>query len=67
MQEVVQRNREERLTYVLIAESGPDHKKTFTVEVHLNSNVIGTGTGSSKRNAEQAAAKQALELMGIQV
>ena len=67
LQEVVQRNREERLTYVLIAESGPDHKKTFTVEVHLNSNVIGTGTGSSKRNAEQAAAKQALELMGIQV
>lgn len=67
LQEVVQKNPEERLTYVLIAESGPDHKKTFTVEVHLNSNVIGTGTGSSKRNAEQAAAKQALELMGIKV
>ena len=67
LQEVVQRNPEERLSYVLIAESGPDHKKTFTVEVHLNSNVIGTGTGSSKRGAEQAAAKQALELMGIKV
>lgn len=67
LQEVVQRNPEERLTYILIAESGPDHQKCFTVEVHLNSNVIGTGTGSSKRNAEQAAAKQALELMGIQV
>ena len=67
LQEVVQRNPEERLTYILIAESGPDHKKSFTVEVHLNSNVIGTGTGSSKRNAEQAAAKQALELMGITV
>ena len=67
LQEVVQRNPEERLTYILIAESGPDHKKSFTVEVRLNSNVIGTGTGSSKRNAEQAAAKQALELMGITV
>ncbi len=67
LQEVVQRNPEERLTYILIAESGPDHQKSFTVEVHLNSNVIGTGTGSSKKHAEQAAAKQALELMGITV
>ena len=67
LQEVIQRNREERLTYVLIAESGPDHQKNFTVEVRLNSNVIGTGTGRSKRAAEQSAAKQALELMGIEV
>ncbi len=67
LQEVVQRNPEERLTYILIAESGPDHQKSFTVEVHLNSNVIGTGVGSSKKHAEQEAAKQALELMGITV
>ena len=65
LQEVVQRNPEERLTYVLIGESGPDHSKIFTVEVHLNSNVIGTGEGSSKKQAEQNAAKQALSLMGI--
>ena len=65
LQEVVQRNPEERLTYVLIGESGPDHSKIFTVEVHLNSNVIGMGEGSSKKQAEQNAAKQALSLMGI--
>lgn len=67
LQEVVQRNPEERLTYHLIGESGPDHNKTFTVEVHLNSNVVGTGDGSSKKQAEQNAARQALSLMGIEI
>ncbi len=67
LQEIIQRNPEERLTYILIAESGPDHNKNFTVEVHLNSNVIGAGQGGSKKHAEQAAAKQALELMGIEI
>lgn len=67
LQEVIQRNPEERLSYVLIGESGPDHDKRFTVEVHLNSNVLGTGVGKSKKLAEQSAAKQALELMGITV
>lgn len=65
LQEIIQRNPEEKLTYVLTGESGPDHDKCFTVEVHLNSNVIGEGSGHSKKNAEQAAAKKALELMGI--
>lgn len=65
LQEVIQRNREEQLSYVLVAESGPDHDKSFTVEVRLNSNVIGSGTGRSKKQAEQKAAKQALALMGI--
>lgn len=65
LQEIIQRNPEERLTYILIAESGPDHDKSFTVEVRLNSNVVGSGVGKSKKQAEQMAAKQALELMGI--
>lgn len=65
LQEIIQRNREEHIEYVLIDSSGPDHAKTFTVEVHLNSNVIGTGTGRSKKLAEQQAAKEALALMGI--
>lgn len=65
LQEVVQKNPDEHLTYVLVAESGPDHDKTFEVELHLNSNIIGTGKGHSKRAAEQDAAKAALELMGI--
>ena len=66
LQEIIQRNPEERLTYVLVDESGPDHDKRFTVEVHLNSNVIGTGIGKSKKQAEQEAAHQALNLMGIE-
>ena len=66
LQEVIQRNPEERLSYVLIGEDGPDHDKRFTVEVHLNSNVIGQGVGKSKKQAEQEAAKQALVLMGIE-
>lgn len=67
LQEVIQQNPEEQLTYVLTSESGPDHDKIFEVEVHLNSNVIGKGTGKNKKQAEQAAAKQALSLMGIKV
>lgn len=66
LQEVIQRNPEERLAYVLTDETGPDHDKRFTVEVHLNSNVIGTGIGKSKKQAEQEAAHQALILMGIE-
>ena len=64
LQEIIQRNPEEYVTYILTGEKGPDHDKRFTVEVHLNSNVIGSGTGKSKKQAEQNAAKQALELMG---
>ena len=66
LQEVIQRNPEEKLTYELTDESGPDHDKRFTVEVHLNSNVIGKGVGRSKKQAEQAAARQAIQLMGME-
>lgn len=65
LQEVIQKNQGETLEYVLISESGPDHDKHFEMEVHLNSNVIGRGIGGSKKKAEQNAAKEALELMGI--
>ncbi len=65
LQEVIQKNPEESVEYVLTGENGPDHNKSFTVEVHLNSNVIGTGTGKSKKLAEQEAAREALALMGI--
>ena len=67
LQEIIQRNPEESVSYSLISESGPDHKKIFEVEVHLNSNVIGKGKGRSKKQAEQMAAKQALELMGAEI
>lgn len=65
LQEVIQKNPEELLEYVMVGESGPDHNKCFEVEVHLNSNVIGRGKGKSKKHAEQQAAKEALELMGL--
>jgi len=64
LQEIIQRNPEESVSYVLTDEFGPDHDKQFTVEVHLNSNTIGKGMGKSKKQAEQMAAKQALHLMG---
>ena len=64
LQEIVQQNPGEKLQYVLVDESGPDHNKHFVVEVHLNSNVIGKGGGKSKKEAEQQAAREALELMG---
>lgn len=65
LQEVIQKNPGEIIEYVLVKESGPDHNKRFEVEVHLNSNVIGRGIGTSKKKAEQLAAKEALELMGL--
>lgn len=67
LQEIIQKNPDEHLTYILVGESGPDHNKRFEVEVHLNSNVIGSGIGISKKGAEQAAAQKALELMGIKL
>lgn len=65
LQEIVQKNKEEQIVYVLAGESGPDHDKRFEVEVHLNSNIIGRGVGRSKKQAEQEAAREALELMGV--
>lgn len=67
LQEIIQRNPEECVTYILTNESGPDHDKEFTVEVRLNSNTIGTGKGKNKKEAEEMAAKQALVLMGEDV
>ncbi len=64
LQEIIQKNPEEHLSYVLTGEEGPDHDKHFFVEVHLNNNVIGKGGGRSKKEAEQQAAREALELMG---
>ena len=64
LQEIVQKNPGEKIDYILVSESGPDHNKHFVFEVHLNSNVIGKGGGRSKKEAEQNAAREALELMG---
>ena len=47
--------------YVIAREEGPDHDRRFTVEVYLGGENYGTGTGRSKKDAEQAAASQAIE------
>ena len=60
LQEIVQCKSGQSLTYELSGEKGPDHAKCFTVNVKLNDNIIGTGTGKSKKNAEQEAAKAAV-------
>lgn len=64
LQEIVQKNREETISYELTGESGPDHDKRFEVTIYLNSNPVAVGEGRSKKEAEQHAARQVLELMG---
>ena len=61
LQELVQRESGQVLAYRLTGESGPDHAKTFCMEVQLNGKTIGAGQGRSKKEAEQAAAHCALE------
>jgi ribonuclease-3 len=61
LQELVQQKKNQVLTYTLVGESGPDHDKRFEVEVSLNGKVVGTGSGSSKKRAEQSAAASAVE------
>ncbi len=63
LQELVQQKKNQVLSYNLVGESGPDHDKQFRVELTLNGEVVGTGIGSSKKRAEQAAAQKALELL----
>jgi ribonuclease-3 len=49
------------IRYLLVEEAGPDHCKAFTVEVSINGEVLGHGSGASKKAAEEAAAREALE------
>lgn len=64
LQRIVQQTPEEVLSYVLVGEDGPPHDRTFSYEVYLNSNLLGKGKGRSKREAEQASAREALILLG---
>lgn len=60
LQQYVQQTPGEELRYEVVREEGPDNGKVFTVRVFINSNAFGTGTGSSKKEAEQKAAAEAL-------
>jgi len=61
LQQYVQQTPGEELRYEKISETGPDNAKTFTVRVLINSNEFGKGVGSSKKEAEQNAAREALK------
>ena len=61
LQEMVQQKKNQTLAYELVGQSGPDHDKRFDVEVSLNGVVVGFGSGSSKKRAEQDAARAAIE------
>ena len=63
LQEVIQSQGETNIIYDLVEEIGPDHNKKFVMQVKLNDEVLGTGEGKSKKEAEQSAAKQALRRM----
>lgn len=63
LQELVQRKTGQDLSYELVGESGPDHAKTFRMEVLLNGEAIGTGEGRSKKEAEQNAAAAAIQAL----
>lgn len=66
LQEIIQQNPEERISYQVTEEEGEAHHKTFNAEVLLNGQSIGSGSGQSKKEAEQAAAKEAIGLMGYE-
>ena len=61
LQEILQRNGNVKIEYRLVNEEGPEHDKTFSVELYFNDKKIGDGIGKSKKHAEQQAAKDALE------
>ena len=63
LQEIVQKQHKVPPSYTLLETTGPDHDKTFTVSVTLGSRKLGVGTGKTKKEAEQAAAQDALNLL----
>ena len=67
LQEIIQKNPEEKISYEVVESSGEKHRKHFVAQVLLNGQVIGKGSGLSKKEAEQEAAKEAVSLMGYDV
>ncbi len=62
-QELIQHDKYNKIRYEVVGEDGPDHCKTFYTKVYLNDDVVGHGSGKSKKESEQDAAKYALEHM----
>ena len=64
LQEIAQERVKVTPTYELVAQSGPDHDKTFVIGVALGGDRVATGEGRSKQEAEQDAAQKALTAKG---
>lgn len=64
LQEILQRKNHETATYTIVNEDGPPHKKIFTAQATHQGKILGTGTGGSKKLAEQEAAREALTKLG---
>ncbi|MCL2461726.1 MAG: ribonuclease III [Defluviitaleaceae bacterium] len=65
LQEVLQRDNKESAVYAIVNETGPDHEKIFTASVSFNGEVLGTGEGKSKKDAEQKAAYYAIQKLNV--
>ena len=65
LQEEIQKVKGRTIKYEMLDMKGPDHDRTFTIGGYRDDQMIGTGTGRSKKDAEQISAKDALEKMGI--
>lgn len=65
LQEIVQKNSDQKISYEIVEEKGPDHNKLFVIQVKVADKVMGLGKGRSKKEAEQNAAKSALEKVNI--
>lgn len=67
LQQLVEKDGSAILEYKLVREAGPEHKKLFEIEAYINNNLVGCGTGFNKKDAEMAAAKEALLLFGVKI
>ncbi len=67
LQQLVEKDGSAILEYKLVREVGPEHKKLFEIEAYVNNNLVGKGAGFNKKDAEMAAAKEALLLFGVKL
>lgn len=65
LQQLIEQDGSAELEYRIVDESGPEHKKTFTVIAYINNNEVGKGTATNKKSAEMQAARAALALFGV--
>ena len=64
-QELIQKSGEQRISYHIVEEKGPDHNKLFVAQVSVNGEILGTGEGKNKKEAEQNAAKAAFDRLQV--